>query len=122
MEGLDELLGRGGDDVLNGGAGNDTLDGGAGVDILIGRGGADAFDFHIGEAHGDSVLDFEGGGMAGPTGDQLVFHGYGTGGTLTYAGGDSWSINSEGGAVHEIIHLPGATLDLSPATDDYIFI
>ena len=54
-DGNDFILGNGGDDVITGGAGNDTLHGGAGDDTYI-----------FGANSGiDSVLFFEGAGVAG---------------------------------------------------------
>jgi hypothetical protein len=41
LEGNDQLLGQGGDDVLEGGVGNDFLDGGPGRNILLGGAGND---------------------------------------------------------------------------------
>lgn len=133
LDGNDVLDGDGGDDNLQGGGGNDTLDGGSGVDTLDGGAGADRlkggsgndiFVFRIGEANGDTLVDFDGHGAS--LRDQMVFQGYGTaaqGATFTFIGADTsgthWSINSYDGSVHDAITL------LNSATvhaTDYSFI
>ncbi|MFI0847666.1 beta strand repeat-containing protein [Mesorhizobium sp. IMUNJ 23232] len=60
-EGLDKLLGLGGNDTLKGGIGSDTLDGGKGTDTL--EGGQDD-DTLIVDAAGDIVVEVAGGGAA----------------------------------------------------------
>jgi Ca2+-binding RTX toxin-like protein len=121
-EGNDVLSGLGGDDLLIGDVGDtpaaaggaDTLDGGAGVDTLVGGVGDDKFVFFAGEAQDDVVQDFEGAGVAG--GDLLEFH-YGGNGTVTYAGGDLWTISGDNGT--DTIQIAGVTtLDSS----DYLFV
>src|SRR5262249_38460092 len=64
-----------------GNSGNNTLDGGAGADILTGNGGNDVFVFNVGQANGDTVVDFVGNGAG--AGDSLQFVGYGAGATFT---------------------------------------
>ena len=111
LAGNDDILGRGGHDILIGGEGADALNGGASFDILTGGAGNDSFDFHIGEAAGDSVVDFDGLG-AGP-GDTFVFHGYGTsaqGATFTQTDATHWVIHSNAfGGVNETITLAAGT-------------
>ena len=122
--GDDNLQGGNGNDTLDGGSGADTLDGGAGADRLKGGSGNDIFVFRIGEANGDTLVDFDGHGAS--LRDQMVFQGYGTaaqGATFTFIGADTsgthWSINSYDGSVHDAITL------LNSATvhaTDYSFI
>src|SRR5262249_55279526 len=49
---------------IYGNSGNNTLDGGAAADLLTGNAGDDAFVFHVGEAGGDTGVDFAGNGVA----------------------------------------------------------
>ena len=67
--------------VIFGNSGNNTLDGQGGADVLTGNAGNDTFVFNIGQANGDTVVDFAGNGAA--AGDSLQFVGYGTGATFT---------------------------------------
>ena len=53
-DGVDTLLGNGGDDYLQGDAGNDTLDGGSGADRMLGGRGNDTY---IVDNAGDSVTE-----------------------------------------------------------------
>ncbi len=46
--------------ALYGNAGNNILNGGAGADMLTGNAGNDVFIFNVGEANGDTVMDFAG--------------------------------------------------------------
>jgi serralysin len=103
-----------------GNSGNNTLDGGAGADALVGGAGNDAFTFRIGEAGGDSVADFDGGGAS--AGDQFVFIGYGTlaqGASFMQINATHWSISSWDGATTDIIALSNtAPVDAS----DFMFV
>ena len=63
--GLDnKLFGNSGANTLIGAGGDDRLDGGAGADVLQGDAGDDTFVFRLGEADGDTVVDFAGNGAA----------------------------------------------------------
>ncbi len=119
-EGNDGLYGVAGADTLDGGAGNDKLDGGADSDSLTGGSGSDTFVFRAGQANGDIVVDFDGGGAG--AGDVLQFQGYGSaaqGATLVQIDATHWQITSADGLTVDVITLSnGATLDPS----DYIFI
>jgi Ca2+-binding RTX toxin-like protein len=97
-----------------------VLDGGDGADALDGQGGNDTFEFHAGEAQGDTVYFFQGNGAA--AGDTLLFVGYGTlaaGASFVHLGGQDWQITSADGTISELITLAGA-----PAVDasDFMFI
>ena len=102
--------------------GNDldnVIDGGGGSDSLSGMGGNDSFQFYAGQAHGDTVYDFQGNGAA--AGDRLVFVGYGTaadGASFVHVSGNDWQVNSADGSVHEIITIVGASVDGS----DFLFV
>ncbi len=105
------------DNSLIGNAAANVLDGGLGADMLTGGAGNDIFTFHVGEAAGDSVLDFFGNGSL--VGDTLQFLGYGSGATFTQVGmTDFWSINYNGGSFSEMIELLGIT---SLAANDFVF-
>jgi Ca2+-binding RTX toxin-like protein len=93
-----------------GNAGDNTLDGGAGADLLTGDAGNDTFVFHVGEADGDTVIDFAGNGAG--AGDSLQFVGYGAGATFTQNDATHWQVNYNGGASHEVITITnGASID-----------
>jgi Ca2+-binding RTX toxin-like protein len=93
-----------------GNAGDNTLDGGAGADLLTGNAGNDTFVFHVGEADGDTVVDFAGNGAG--AGDSLQFVGYGAGATFTQNDATHWQVNYNGGASHEVITFTnGASID-----------
>ena len=93
-----------------GNSGANTLDGGAGFDQLTGNAGNDIFVFHVGQAGGDTVVDFAGNGAA--AGDQLSFFGYGPGATFTNVDATHWQVNYAGGAAHELItFMNGASID-----------
>jgi serralysin len=62
--GNDTLYGGAGNDILNGGTGVDLLLGGAGNDTLVGGTGNDSFYFAAGSGK-DTILQFEGAGVAG---------------------------------------------------------
>jgi Ca2+-binding RTX toxin-like protein len=95
------LYGNGGNNLIEGGAGADMLNGGAGTDTLIGGADNDSFVFNVGQAAGDTVVDFA--GNAGAPGDSLLFVGYGPGATFTNLDASHWQVNYNGGASHEII-------------------
>jgi Ca2+-binding RTX toxin-like protein len=103
-----------GDDVAN------VLDGRSGADTLSGLGGNDTFVFHIGQAEGDTVYDFQ--GIRAGGGDIMMFVGYGTfaeGASFVHVAGNDWQINSAYGGYHELITIyNGATFDPS----DLVFI
>jgi hypothetical protein len=80
--------------------------------VLTGNAGNDTFVFHMGQANGDTVVDFAGNGAA--AGDSLSFVGYGAGATFTNIDATHWQINySVGmGTSHETItFLNGASID-----------
>lgn len=68
-DGSDTISGNAGSDALFGNAGDDVLDGGTGADQLTGNQGSDVFVFATLNgstvAASDTILDFEGGGVAG---------------------------------------------------------
>jgi hypothetical protein len=66
-----------------------------------GGAGNDIFVFHVGEASGDTVLDFAGNGVA--AGDSLQFVGYGAGATFTNIEAAHWQVNDNGSASHDAI-------------------
>jgi Ca2+-binding RTX toxin-like protein len=105
------IFGNGNDNVLNGGAG---------ADALSGLGGNDTFVFQAGQAHGDSVYEFNGNGAA--AGDLLQFVGYGTiaqGATFHQLTATEWEIGSADGLHHDIITLvDGPAVDAS----DFVFV
>ena len=73
--------------------------------------------FNVGQATGDTVVDFTGNGAG--AGDSLRFVGYGTGATLTNIDATHWQVNYNGGTSHEIITFSnGAPIDAS----DFNFI
>ena len=113
--GLDnKLFGNSGANTLIGAGGDDRLDGGAGADVLQGDAGDDTFVFRLGEADGDTVVDFAGNGAA--AGDSLRFVGFGAGANLTQNDGTHWQINYSGDTLHEIITFTnGAVIDASDA-------
>jgi len=93
-----------------GNSGANTLDGGAGADQLTGNLGNDIFVFHVGQANGDTIVDFAGNGAA--AGDQLSFFGYGPGATFTNVDATHWQVSYAGGAAHELItFMNGAAVD-----------
>jgi Ca2+-binding RTX toxin-like protein len=93
-----------------GNSGANTLDGGAGADQLTGNLGNDIFVFHVGQANGDTIVDFAGNGAA--AGDQLSFFGYGPSATFTNVDATHWQVSYAGGAAHELItFMNGAAVD-----------
>jgi len=100
-----------------GNSGNNTLDGQGGADVLTGNAGNDTFVFNVGQANGDTVVDFAGNGAA--AGDSLRFVGYGAGASFTNIDATHWQVNYNGGASHDVItFLNGATIDAS----DFLFL
>ena len=87
--------------AIFGNSGNNTLDGQGGADILTGNAGNDTFVFHVGQANGDTVVDFAGNGAA--AGDSLHFVGYGAGASFTNIDATHWQVNFNGGASHDVI-------------------
>ena len=111
-----QATGNSGVNAIFGNSGNNTLDGGGGADVLIGGAGNDTFVFNVGQANGDTIIDFAGNGAG--VGDSLTFVGFGTaaqGATLTQIGASNqWLIHSGiGGADETITLLNGATVDAS---------
>jgi Ca2+-binding RTX toxin-like protein len=106
-------LGGTGDALVNGifgNSGNNVLDGQGGTDTLTGDAGNDIFVFNVGQANGDTVIDFAGNGAA--AGDSLQFVGYGAGATFTQNDAAHWQVNYNGGAAHEVItFMNGASID-----------
>ena len=108
-----------GNSLANTITGNDfgsTLDGGGGADIE-GNGGNDVFVFHVGQADGDIIGDFNGNGAA--AGDLLRFVGYGSGATFTNIDVTHWQINYAGGTSHEGITFSNAA---SIHASDFLFV
>jgi Ca2+-binding RTX toxin-like protein len=114
LQGGTDLQGYGNSlaNTIYGNAGNNVINGGGGPDMLTGRAGNDAFVFDVGQADGDTVVDFAGNGAA--AGDWLVFVGYGPGATFTNIDTTHWQVNYNGGSSHEIITFAnGASIDAS---------
>jgi Ca2+-binding RTX toxin-like protein len=100
-----------------GNSGNNTLDGQGGADILTGNTGNDTFVFNVGQANGDTVVDFAGNGAG--VGDSLHFVGYGPGASFTNIDATHWQVNFNGGASHDVItFMNGAAIDPS----DFLFL
>jgi Ca2+-binding RTX toxin-like protein len=124
LDGNDSLVGGSGNDDLHGQNGIDTLNGAAGADVLEGGAANDTFMFALGQAIGDTLLDFNGNG-ANP-GDQIQFTGYGTaaqGATFTQTvaqiGTSQWTIHAFDNSVNDVITLSnGAAVDPT----DFIFL
>ena len=116
LAGNDTLQGGAGNDILFGGDGNDVLDGGAGLDVLTGGAGADIFQFTIGQANDDIMVDF-----VRDQGDTLQFFGYGTaaqGATFTKVDDTHWKVTSADQSISETITVAnGATFEAG----DYSF-
>jgi Ca2+-binding RTX toxin-like protein len=95
-----------------GNSGDNALDGGANADVLMGDTGNDTFVFRVGEADGDTVVDFAGNGAS--AGDSLQFVGYGAGASFTQNDATHWQIDYNGGASHEVITFSnGASIHAS---------
>ena len=60
LQGSDNLSGAGNasSNSIHGNAGDNQLNGGAGADVLIGNAGDDTFVFVVGQADGDTIIDF----------------------------------------------------------------
>ena len=100
-----------------GNSGNNLLDGEGGADVLTGNAGNDTFVFNVGQANGDTVVDFGGNGAA--AGDSLLFVGYGPGASFTNIDATHWQINYNGGASHDIITFSNAAaIDVT----DFLFV
>ena len=100
-----------------GNSGNNTLDGQGGADVLTGNAGNDTFVFNVGQANGDTVVDFAGNGAA--AGNSLRFVGYGAGASFTNVDATHWQVNFNGGASHDVItFMNGAAIDAS----DFLFL
>src|SRR5687768_11084444 len=98
--------------TLSGMGGSDTLNGRQGADTLTGGGAIDRFVFMAGEAHGDTVVDFNGQGPL--AGDELLFEGYGAGATFVQTSATTWNINYNGGAsIETLMFSSGALIDAS---------
>ena len=115
-----QATGNSGVNAIFGNSGNNTLDGGGGADVLIGGAGNDTFVFNVGQANGDTIIDFAGNGAG--VGDSLNFVGFGTaaqGATFTQIGAtNQWTIHSGLGGPDEIITLSnGASVD----PNDFLF-
>jgi Ca2+-binding RTX toxin-like protein len=99
---------------------DNILNGAGGSDVLSGLGGNDTFVLKAGEAHGDTVYEFNGNGAG--VGDVLQFDGYGTiaqGATFRQLTATVWEIGSADGTVRDLITLVGSpTIDAS----DFVFV
>ena len=73
--------------------------------------------FHVGQADGDIIGDFNGNGAA--AGDSLRFVGYGSGATFTNIDVTHWQINYAGGTSHEGITFSNAA---SIHASDFLFV
>ena len=62
--------------------------------------------FNVGQANGDTVVDFAGNGAA--AGDSLQFVGYGPGATFTNIDATHWQVNYNAGASHDVITFANA--------------
>jgi Ca2+-binding RTX toxin-like protein len=106
--------------TIYGNTGDNVLNGAGGADALNGLGGNDNFVFHVGEANGDTVYDFEGNGAG--VGDFIYFIGYGTvaqGATFQQLNATQWQVNSADGLLHETITFIGGT---GPDASDFVLI
>jgi VCBS repeat-containing protein len=118
--GSNHIDGNAGSNTIYGNGGDDVIDGGAGADLLYGGEGDDVFQFHAGQANGDTILDFSGNGAG--AGDTLTFEGFGTvaaGATFVQVDATHWQVNSADGTLHEMITVTAGTT-FHPA--DILFI
>jgi Ca2+-binding RTX toxin-like protein len=113
--GVDTLFGGGEVDRLFGNGNNDILEGGAGADWLTGGAGNDTFVLRRGDASGDTLVDFNGGGAY--AGDLVRFVGYGPGAYLTQAGMNC-AVHAGDGSVVDIFRTLTGPFDPS----DYYFV
>jgi Ca2+-binding RTX toxin-like protein len=98
--------------AIYGNSGDNWLDGQGNADALTGNAGNDTFVFNVGQANGDTVIDFAGNGAA--LGDSLRFVGYGVGANFTNIDATHWQVNYNGGASHDVItFMNGASVDAS---------
>jgi Tol biopolymer transport system component len=112
LQGSADLQGYGNSlsNKIYGNAGNNVINGGAGADMLTGGPGNDAFVFDVGQAAGDTIMDFAGNG--GGPGDWLLFIGYGPGATFTNIDTTHWQVNYNGGTAHDVItFMSGASIN-----------
>ena len=119
LQGASNLSGAGNAlaNSIFGNSGGNTLDGGAGADALTGAAGDDIFVFNVGQANGDTVVDFAGNGAG--AGDSLHFVGYGAGASFTNIDATHWQVNYNGGASHDIIGFSNAAaIDVT----DFLFV
>jgi serralysin len=105
--GIDTLSGGANGDRLFGFGSNDTLDGGLGADRLTGGEGKDIFVLRRGEAHGDTIADFEGFGAV--SGDVIRLIGYGPGAYLTQSGSSCTVRSADGIGLETFSVLPPAS-------------
>jgi serralysin len=113
---IENVVGANSNDVIIGNDAANRIAGGGGADTLTGLGGNDTFVFNIGQATGDTVVDFVGNGVL--DGDALRFVGYGAGATFTQNDATHWQVNYNGGTSHEVItFMNGASIHAS----DYVF-
>jgi hypothetical protein len=74
--------------------------------------------FVVGQASGDTVVDFNGNGAA--AGDSLEFVGYGLDATFTQVDASHWQVNYHGNTEHDVItFLNGAAGAIHPS--DFVF-
>ena len=119
LQGSADLTGTGNAlaNAIFGSSGNNTLDGQGGADILTGNAGNDTFVFNVGQANGDTVVDFAGNGAG--AGDSLHFVGYGAGASFTNIDATHWQVNYNGGASHDVITFSNAAaIDVT----DFLFV
>jgi Ca2+-binding RTX toxin-like protein len=103
--------------AIFGNAGDNVLDGQGDADVLTGNAGNDTFVFNVGQAGGDTIVDFAGNGAG--AGDSLRFVGYGPGATFADIDATRWQVNYNGGASHDIItFMNGAAIDAA----DFVFV
>jgi hypothetical protein len=93
----DEVITAAGHNYIAAGVGNDTLIAmNAGGATLVAGTANDVFQLDEFAANNDVIQGFKGAGIAG--GDILDLHGFGTGATLIYNGGTSYTVNYSSGS------------------------